>query len=108
MFPSLFIYALRPAAVTDKMFARLDEHTTISALHLVDAEDTDLAFGAYVLFKLLEIREHLIICPVQSVLCPPGAVVAEESQFMDGLKSSRGIFVVPTNGHLHLFPIVLV
>jgi hypothetical protein len=61
MFFSLLIHTLRPAAVTDKMLARLDEHTNISALHLVDAEDTDLALGAFVLFKLQQIREHLIV-----------------------------------------------
>jgi hypothetical protein len=61
MFPSPFIDTLRPAAVTDKMLARLDEHTTISALHLVDTEDTGRALGAYILFKLQQIREHLIV-----------------------------------------------
>jgi hypothetical protein len=59
--PVPFFHTLRPAAVTDKMLAWLNKYTLISTVHLVDAEDTGRALGAFVLLKLKQVREHLIV-----------------------------------------------
>jgi hypothetical protein len=43
------------------MLAWLDKSTSISTVHLVDAENTSRAVGASVVIKLQQIREHLIV-----------------------------------------------
>jgi hypothetical protein len=43
------------------MLAWLNKYTSISTVHLVDAEDTGRALGAFVLLKLKQVREHLIV-----------------------------------------------
>ena len=94
--------------MADKMSAWLDKLTSISTFHLVDREDTVGTLGACILSKLHQIREHLIVRLNQFILRPSWTIVAEESQFVDGLKSSRSEFAVATDGHLHLSLIMLV
>jgi hypothetical protein len=90
------------------MLARRDKHAAIPVSYLVDTENGQRALGAYVLVKLLEVRQRLVVRFMQPAFCLSRTIVAKESQFVNRLERGRGDFENSTNGHLNMLSVVLV